>query len=401
MRHHRYLLAVATTTATILFLFTTTTTLANPVVVTPHHQAQTPLLSNHPSEHKHHQRSIISPSLFNEFEQLSRIVDISYCIGTPPSPGISEPFICPSHCSSFPSFQLIQSWNTGPLMSDSCGYIALSHPPAEKRIVIAFRGTYSVTNALVDLSTGKQEYVPYPPSKDTSTFSEESVEEEEKGGPKMLLVGGRKCEGCAAHAGFLASWKVAAEIVVPVVEELRGKFEDYRIELVGHSLGGAVAALAGLEFKERGWDCRVTTFGEPRVGNANLSHYINLYLPHPMYRRITHKSDPVPLLPFSKWGFVQHETEYFIEKLDLPVTYEDVRVCEGDEDPECAAGGSVNVVQLLWSHRDYFNRLGLCVPDGWRRYLDDAWGPWHLPQWHLPWSSGQKEKEKKKKKEKL
>ncbi|KAK6538287.1 hypothetical protein TWF694_011166 [Orbilia ellipsospora] len=378
MRNHRDLLAVAT-----LLLATAPSTLANPV--TPN-QAQIPILASSPSPspqppHNSHHRTI-SPSLFNEFEELSRIVDISYCIGTP-SPGISEPFICPSHCSSFPSFQLIQSWNTGPLMSDSCGYIALSHPPADKRIVIAFRGTYSVTNALVDLSTGKQEYVPYPPSGDTSAVLRTLV-----GG------GGGKCEGCAAHAGFLASWKVAAEIVVPVVEELRGRFPGYRIELVGHSLGGAVAALAGLEFRERGWDCRVTTFGEPRVGNANLSHYINTYLPHPMYRRITHKSDPVPLLPFSKWGFVQHETEYFIEKLDLPVTYEDVKVCEGDEDPECAAGGSVNVVQLLWSHRDYFNRLGLCVPDGWRRYLDDAWGPWHLPEWHLPWSGPKKEKEK-------
>jgi hypothetical protein len=45
-------------------------------------------------------------------------------------------------------------------MSDSCGYIALDH--GKHRIVIAFRGTYSIANTIVDLSTIPQEYVPYP-----------------------------------------------------------------------------------------------------------------------------------------------------------------------------------------------------------------------------------------------
>ncbi|KAK6343939.1 hypothetical protein TWF696_007592 [Orbilia brochopaga] len=313
-------------------------------------------------------RRTISPELYAEFEELSRIVDITYCIGTP-SPGIQDPFICPSHCAAFPSFQLIKSWNTGPMMDDSCGYIALSHPPAEKRIIVAFRGTYSITNALVDLSTGRQEYVPYPPS-NRSYAGEEVVGAGDSDTPK--------CGGCWAHAGFLESWRVAAEIVVPVVARLVHQFgpAGYRLELVGHSLGGAVAALAGLEFRERGWYCRVTTFGEPKVGNANLSYYLNLLFPPPTYRRVTHKSDPVPLLPFAKWGFVQHRTEYFIEKLDLPQAPEDVRICEGDEDEHCAASGSVNMLQLLFSHRDYFNRLGLCLPSGWRRVLDGFWPPW-------------------------
>ncbi|KAF3218917.1 hypothetical protein TWF679_000329 [Orbilia oligospora] len=321
--------------------------------------------STNPHNHDH-----ISPSLFSEFEELSRIVDITYCIGTP-SPGISHPFICPSHCSQFPSFQLIQSWNTGPLLSDSCGYIALSHPPAEKRVIVAFRGTYSVTNALVDLSTGRQEYVPYPPSNRSDLSVYYNTQSKKEGEVP-------KCEGCWAHAGFLESWRQASEVVVPIVDGLLRQWEShgYRLELVGHSLGGAVAGLAGLEFRERGWKGRVTTFGEPRIGNANLSQYINLLLPAPNYRRITHKSDPVPLLPFSKWGFLHHATEYFIEKEDLTPTPEDVRVCEGDEDETCAASGSANMLQLFWSHRDYFHRLGLCVPDGWRRVLDGAWGPW-------------------------
>lgn len=128
---------------------------------------------------------------------------------------------------------------------------------------MAFRGTYSVTNALVDLSTGRQEYVPYPPS----NRSDISVFGNVKGGDEEVP----KCEGCWAHAGFLESWRVASEVVVPVVDGLLKQWagHGYKLELVGHSLGGAVAGLAGLEFRERGWKGRVTTFGEP-VGDSFL-----------------------------------------------------------------------------------------------------------------------------------
>ncbi|EWC43896.1 hypothetical protein DRE_01248 [Drechslerella stenobrocha 248] len=352
-------IAAVSCASTFLSLFRAAFVTANPV---NYHHHQIPLAPPDSPPPR-----TISPELFAEFEELSRIVDITYCIGTP-SPGISEPFICPSHCASFPSFQLIQAWNTGPLLSDSCGYIALSHPPAPKRIIVAFRGTYSITNALVDLSTGRQEYVPYPPS--NSSDDGDRPDGSDDGVPK--------CEGCWAHAGFLESWKAAAEVVVPVVGKLVAQFGEhgYRLELVGHSLGGAVAALGALEFRERGWECRVTTFGEPKVGNENLSHYLDALFEPDMYRRITHKSDPVPLLPFAKWGFVQHRTEYFIEKVDLPQAPEDVRICEGDEDESCAAGGTVNMLQILFSHRDYFNRLGLCLPTGWRKVMDGWFWPW-------------------------
>jgi len=46
----------------------------------------------------------ISSELFNSLEELSRIVDISYCVSTT---GIQEPFQCLSHCSEFPNLELV------------------------------------------------------------------------------------------------------------------------------------------------------------------------------------------------------------------------------------------------------------------------------------------------------
>jgi hypothetical protein len=46
----------------------------------------------------------VSQSLFNSLEELARIVDISYCVG---STGIQKPFSCLSRCGDFEGFELV------------------------------------------------------------------------------------------------------------------------------------------------------------------------------------------------------------------------------------------------------------------------------------------------------
>jgi len=181
---------------------------------------------------------------------------------------------------------------------------------------------------------------------------------------------------------------------------------------VGHSLGGAVAALAGLEFDGMGYKPTVTTFGEPRVGNSGLRNWIDWTFALPSehtehgqlhtgrYRRITHVDDPVPLLPLQEWGYRAHAGEVYISKASLQPSISDIRLCFGDEDVNCMASAEVDeswfnslaseeidlevvegeaiiekrwgipiparykMWQLFFAHRDYFWRLGLCVPGG-------------------------------------
>ena len=49
---------------------------------------------------------VISSDLFADLEELSRIVDIAYCVGLAGS-GIQKPFLCASRCQDFGSFQLV------------------------------------------------------------------------------------------------------------------------------------------------------------------------------------------------------------------------------------------------------------------------------------------------------
>jgi triacylglycerol lipase len=135
------------------------------------------------------------------------------------------------------------------------------------------------------------------------------------------------------------------------------------------------------------------------------------------YRRVTHVNDPIPLLPLEEWGYVMHAGEIYISKLHLPPSVADLEFCDGDADERCIAGSARSEIlssltrrgrtrppdgdashrqipllnkqsdqvdaqwslvparyrlwELFFAHRDYFWRIGLCVPGG------DP-GPWRL-----------------------
>lgn len=190
-----------------------------------------------------------------------------------------------------------------------------------------------------------------------------------------------KCDNCTVHTGFYSSWLNTRKVVLPHVSKAMEKYPDYKLVLVGHSLGGAIATLAGLDFKARGWEPHVTTFGEPRLGNKHFNKYVDERFgittdhDHNKLHRVTHVGDPVPLLPLSEWGFSMHSEEIFISESSLPFSVADIHYCEGDEDTHCIAGSDEDKPawgvptrfkfwQLFFAHRDYFWRLGLCLPGG-------------------------------------
>lgn len=49
----------------------------------------------------------VSDALFRDLEELSRVVDIAYCVGTA-GLGIHKPFLCASRCGDFKHFELVK-----------------------------------------------------------------------------------------------------------------------------------------------------------------------------------------------------------------------------------------------------------------------------------------------------
>jgi hypothetical protein len=234
-------------------------------------------------------------------------------------------------------------------------------------------------------------------------------------------------------------WRSTRTAILDAISAARDQYPDYALTLVGHSLGGAVAALAGTEMQLRGWNPVVTTFGEPRVGNKAFVEYLDtiFHLDSDNVRdwkfhRVTHVDDPVPLVPLNEWGYEMHSGEIYISRVELPFSVDDVKYCKGRSDQECISGAEgsgasssshhehdidflgsnaeqqvlstssstssfldevdesgdeeeisrapkfrikphlpwnflsprFRLWELFYSHRDYFLRLGLCIPGG-------------------------------------
>lgn len=202
---------------------------------------------------------------------------------------------------------------------------------------------------------------------------------------------GDECTDCTVHAGFLYAWSQTRELILPHLDDLFKKHPAYKLVLVGHSLGGAVAALAALEIRHRrpDWNLSVTTFGEPRIGNEAFVNYFDAKLIYNnvtnankedgwkritgegqtheretqgstadvdkdledddqecdtsvTYRRVTHKGDPVPLLPLEVLSYRMHAGEIYIDQRDLPPAVVDIYHCHGDEDQHCIAGSNTS-----------------------------------------------------------
>jgi hypothetical protein len=118
------------------------------------------------------------------------------------------------------------------------------------------------------------------------------------------------------------------------VQTLLNKYPGARVVTTGHSLGGALATIAGLELRRVFYNVEVEIhhYGAPRVGNVHLSKHITNKIPN-IYRVVHHK-DIVPHLPPDLPEFEYHHTAYEIF-WDLDFT--EYKTCDtSGEDKSCS-----------------------------------------------------------------
>ncbi|KAH8053307.1 lipase [Aureococcus anophagefferens] len=97
-----------------------------------------------------------------------------------------------------------------------------------------------------------------------------------------LDIGGARAASAARYRGL------------PRLPTRRGGGQGGPVVLSGHSLGGALALIAGVALEASGFfSCRVVTFGAPPAGDARLAALCDGMLRH---TRFTLRSDPIPKL---------------------------------------------------------------------------------------------------------
>ena len=105
------------------------------------------------------------------------------------------------------------------------------------------------------------------------------------------------CSGCSAHSGFYNGYLSVRTPILEAVKALRGKYSSAKVELIGHSLGGAQSYIAMADFAAQGIPLAPIhhTYGSPRAGNPAFATHVT-GLAGTTYR-VVHNADLVPHVP--------------------------------------------------------------------------------------------------------
>ena len=211
------------------------------------------------------------------------------------------------------------------LITDVTGYIALDH--TRSLTVLAFRGSESVRNYITDAD--------FP------------------------LVPTDICSGCTADQGFYNSWQEAKSGIMAALKTAAAANPSYKVVVVGHSLGGAIAVIAAAEMRNQGTTTDLYTYGQPRIGGSTISNYITNQNKGGNFR-VTHSDDPVPRLPPLLLKFVHISPEYYIKSGNgVPVTAGDITELTGSINLK-GNTGNIGNGRDLDAHGWYFNNVSAC-----------------------------------------
>jgi triacylglycerol lipase len=93
------------------------------------------------------------------------------------------------------------------------------------------------------------------------------------------------------HSGFLEVYNNFRNNLINKIKELK----PTQVLIAGHSLGGAISTICGLDLKILGYNTIVYNFASPRVGDDKFCDLVNKYN-LPLYR-VVNTSDVAPTFP--------------------------------------------------------------------------------------------------------
>ncbi|KAJ7869018.1 Alpha/Beta hydrolase protein [Mycena leptocephala] len=213
------------------------------------------------------------------------------------------------------------------LLTDSHGYVA--RDDTRKEIVVAFRGSVTPANFITDALANQVDW--------DATHS------------KVVAPAGTK-----VHFGFQNAWSTVSATTLATVTTELAAHPDYSIVVTGHSLGGAMAVLAGINLQMLFPNTlvRLYTYGQPRTGNAIFATWVNTLIGPQRSFRVVHSNDGVPTMVPEMLGYMHHSTEYWALSPHSP---QQTRICNGAgllEDPK--GSKKIPTTGINPAHLSYF-----------------------------------------------
>ena len=172
------------------------------------------------------------------------------------------------------------------------------------------------------------------------------------------------CKNCRVHHGFWESWGGISKQVIQSVVKLHKEHSDYRVAVVGHSLGGAEAIIAAGVVRNQGkwWadNVELYSYGSPRVGNSHTVEFLSTQ--STKSHRVTAMKDPVPRLPPSFLGYEHTSPEYWIHSNPDSPGPDDVNMLTGYTNSKGVNQFSSFNGFDMNAHRHYFGFISGCDP---------------------------------------
>eukprot|EP00756_Hemistasia_phaeocysticola_P018270 Hpha_TRINITY_DN15584_c1_g11::TRINITY_DN15584_c1_g11_i2::g.107504::m.107504 len=276
-----------------------------------------------------------------------------------PLPDPAEDFVTPQPgCSKQPVFPEAFGYRLEAVIKEPQNGLRALIFSSESRVVLSFRGTVTLENALLDARccTRKREN-----ETDDRIFADsdhradqwvdkKDVERDERTGAGLAC--GCDWKRCArvfclqfdkeakAHDGFLGGWELMEEQVIEAVKRICPLSDPRPLYCTGHSLGGALAQVAAffISWKVYNWTpdlsdeerrqrraaniekmVRAYVFSSPKVGNSLYRALYDLVVPETFVIGI--RGDPVIAMPWGEctctsWAHAGHK--FILGHEDVP-----------------------------------------------------------------------------------
>ncbi|KAH7326901.1 alpha/beta-hydrolase [Rhizoctonia solani] len=144
------------------------------------------------------------------------------------------------------------------------------------------------------------------------------------------------------HSGFKQAQAASAPQILAAVKRVLADRNSKSVTVVGHSLGGAIAALDALYLKlnlPSNIAIKGVTYGQPRVGNPEFANWFDQTIND--FSRVTNKKDVIPILPGRFLGFRHSSGEKHIKSKGKWYA------CEGQDNTssDCSVGEVPNILK--------------------------------------------------------
>lgn len=302
---------------------------------------------------------------FKELHKYAHLCAVVYCLKKGLGKGVlgEQGDSCPAHSCTYDGvsdLEVAKTFSFSHMWAVGSGFLALDHD--EGKIVVVFRGSASSFDWIHNFAAIPRKYEPF-------------VQREKK----YEVAIRKKCKNCKIHKGFDNFLRSGAKYILDGIQSLKSKHPDYDIVVTGHSLGGALSVLLGVELRLLGYDTLVVTLGGPKVGNKNFAAFVDSLFQtskvekfistHESFDKLktgmiraTHRRDVVPFLPplsyFRQTGFQYYLNNEEADQTVLSVKRRGTDYIEYDKELEYVAilpsGFSRN------DHVNYFFKITGC-----------------------------------------